>query len=163
MKDYFKYKTVWFTLLIVLTIMIAIFFMSAQTVEESTETSGYFVDMFIKLIYPDFDSLSGVEKEGALDRITHIIRKLAHFTEYAVLGFFLTMHIRELKCKLKLKANAVWAAIIGILYAVSDEIHQFFVPGRGPGIKDVMIDSFGVIAGIALMMMLARILDGKKN
>lgn len=37
-----------------------------------------------------------------------------------------------------------------IVYAVSDEIHQLFVPGRGAQVKDVMIDSTGAFAGIII-------------
>lgn len=162
MKDYFKYKSVWITLVAVLAIMTAIFCLSAQTREESTETSGYIVDVFINLFYPDFYDMSAIEQENALSEITNTIRKLAHFAEYTVLGFFLTLHIRELKNKLKLRINIAWAALIGIMYAISDEIHQYFVPGRGPGVKDVLIDSCGVIVGFALMLTVAVIICRKK-
>lgn len=163
MKEYFKHKTVWLTLLVVLAIMFAIFWLSAQTVQESTETSGHFVDIFIKMVYPDFDSMSEADREAALDAVTHIIRKLAHFTEYAALGFFLALHFYELRSRLGLNLKYVWAEIIGILYAVSDELHQFFVPGRGPGVADVLIDSAGALAGIAIMLCLIKLFCRKND
>lgn len=162
MKEYFKHKAVWLTLMIVIAVMVAIFLFSAQTEEESSETSGYFVDFFINLFSPDFENLSAENQEAFMLKITNFIRKLAHFTEYTVLGFFLTMHIGELKSKLNMKLGFVWAAIIGALYAVSDELHQSFVPGRGPGVKDVLIDSLGVLAGLALMLAIYALIKRRR-
>ena len=47
--------------------------------------------------------------------------------------------------------------MICIAYAASDELHQFFSPGRSPQIRDVVIDSFGALAGILLGLLLIRI------
>ncbi|MEH7223204.1 VanZ family protein [Bacillus sp. JJ1566] len=44
-----------------------------------------------------------------------------------------------------------------MIYAISDEIHQIFVPGRGPQVADVVIDSARAIAGIAMYMLIVRI------
>jgi VanZ family protein len=48
------------------------------------------------------------------------------------------------------KKKISWMILICVLYAISDEIHQSFVPGRGPSIIDVFIDSTGAITGIIL-------------
>ncbi len=50
--------------------------------------------------------------------------------------------------KIKQKNRICISAIIGLLYAISDEIHQAFIPGRGPLVSDVFIDFSGVIMGI---------------
>jgi len=46
---------------------------------------------------------------------------------------------------------------ICVLYAVSDEVHQLFVPGRGRQVRDVLIDSAGAIVGIGLYRVVSRI------
>ena len=46
--------------------------------------------------------------------------------------------------------KAGWAWVVGTLYAASDEIHQLFVPGRSGQLRDVLLDSDGVAAGILL-------------
>jgi VanZ family protein len=74
-----------------------------------------------------------------------VLRKLAHATEYAVLGLLLARAVAELP--------ALWA---GMAYAVSDEVHQRFVPGRQGALLDVAIDSVGVLAGILLLCRLRR-------
>jgi VanZ family protein len=69
-----------------------------------------------------------------------VLRKLAHTVEYAVLGALL----------LRAVANVPLAVALGTLYAVTDEIHQAFVPGRLGSPVDVAIDAVGVLCGVAL-------------
>jgi VanZ family protein len=67
-----------------------------------------------------------------------ILRKLAHGTEYAVLGLLLVRAVRR----------PPLAFVLGVLYATSDEIHQAFVPGRHASPVDVAIDALGVLVGL---------------
>ena len=67
-----------------------------------------------------------------------VLRKIAHAAEFAVLGFLL----------LRAAGGPQVALGLGIAYAVSDEIHQHFVPGRLGSPIDVLIDSVGVLAGV---------------
>ena len=67
-----------------------------------------------------------------------VLRKLAHAAEYAVLGALL----------LRATARAGVALVLGTVYAVSDELHQAFVPGRMGRPLDVAIDVLGVACGI---------------
>lgn len=79
-----------------------------------------------------FSSIPSIKiSEGALDIL---IKKTAHFTEFAVL------YILYFKTFLNCKKSIAMA----VLYAVSDEIHQSFVPARNPSIMDVGIDSLGI-------------------
>ncbi len=73
-----------------------------------------------------------------------VLRKCAHVTEYAILGFLLLRAIgRELP-----------ALLIGIAYAASDELHQHFVHGRHASPIDVLIDSVGLVIGIFVVQRL---------
>jgi VanZ family protein len=74
------------------------------------------------------------------------LRKIAHAAEYAVLGALLLRAVgRELP-----------AAAIGIAYAVTDEIHQTFVPGRQGAPLDVLVDALGVLLGVYVLSRAAR-------
>jgi VanZ family protein len=67
-----------------------------------------------------------------------ILRKIAHVTEYAILGFLLHRALRR-----------EYAAFgLGIAYAVTDEIHQHFIAGRHASPLDVAIDAVGVAIGV---------------
>jgi VanZ family protein len=68
----------------------------------------------------------------------HALRKLAHAAEYAILGALL----------LRATGRAGPALALGVLYAVSDEVHQSFVPGRVGSPLDVALDALGVAIGV---------------
>jgi len=68
--------------------------------------------------------------------------KLAHFGAYAVLGFALG-HARAY-----FSFPLAVATLIGGLYALSDEVHQSFVPGRSPDFADWVADALGILAGL---------------
>jgi VanZ family protein len=70
-----------------------------------------------------------------------ILRKGAHVTEYAVLGVLLVRAI----------GREAPAFLLGVAYAITDEIHQHFVSGRHASPIDVAIDSTGVLLGILLL------------
>lgn len=73
------------------------------------------------------------------------LRKLAHVSEYAVLGALLRRGL-----------PAGPAVLAGVLYAVSDELHQTFVPGRHGAPLDVAIDGFGIVIGVLLVQRARR-------
>ena len=66
------------------------------------------------------------------------LRKVSHIAEYAVLGALLLRAVE--------RPNA--AFVLGVSYAVTDEVHQHFVRGRSGNVVDVGIDAVGVAAGI---------------
>jgi len=70
-----------------------------------------------------------------------VLRKCAHVTEYAILGLLL---MRALGQELP-------ALVLGIAYATTDELHQLLVAGRHGSPVDVVIDSLGVLIGIAVL------------
>ena len=75
-----------------------------------------------------------------------VLRKLAHAAEYAVLGGLL---LRALQAELP-------AFAAGVAYAISDEVHQHFVPGRRGAPLDVLIDTVGVGLGVLAWRRLGR-------
>jgi len=71
-----------------------------------------------------------------------VLRKLAHFCEYAILGALL----------LRALDRTELAVAAGVVYAATDELHQHFVPGRHAAFRDVAIDAAGVLAGVVLLV-----------
>jgi VanZ family protein len=70
-----------------------------------------------------------------------VLRKFAHVTEYAILGFLLLRAI----------GREVPALLVGIAYAATDELHQHFVGGRHGSPVDVLIDTVGLLIGTVLV------------
>lgn len=75
-----------------------------------------------------------------------VLRKLAHVVEYAILGALLQRAL----------GRVAPAFALGVAYAVSDEFHQTFVPGRSGTPLDVLIDSVGVALGVLAWRWRAR-------
>ena len=89
------------------------------------------------------------EQATFLESIMTPIRKLAHFTLYFILGFIASGLFVTIKNRgMLLKSAVSWG--VCVLYAVSDEIHQYFVPGRACAAFDVFIDSLGAGLAVAL-------------
>ncbi len=127
-------KRIFYTLATVLW-MIVIFMMSSQTAEISGGHSSGIAQKIICFFIKNPSS-------DVVDLLEMIIRKFCHFFEYAVLYFFCYKTLTSYGLKGR---NMIYAVLIPIIFAVSDEIHQYFVPGRACRLFDVMIDASGVM------------------
>lgn len=139
--------------IILLGIMALIFGMSGQTGNESGRLSGIFVKALIQLFVGGYSAMAPDAQLKLFAAISFLIRKLAHFSEYMVLGFCMLLHLqagKDMKKSVWLSMCLAWA------YAAGDELHQGFVPGRAPQIRDVLIDCAGIIVGIALCYLILR-------
>ena len=125
-----------------------IFLMSAQTGETSAELSGSITETIVSIITPDYDSLSESEQMALVDGWHTVVRKTAHFCEYAVLGVLLFYSF--LYSSLSMRYAALFAVLVAVLYAAGDEWHQSFVDCRGPSLADVGIDSLGAVFGVLI-------------
>ena len=147
-------------ILLVIAQMLFIFCMSAQDGTESSGESLGVTRFVCSVFVSDWDNLPAEEQDAVIEKAHGLIRVGAHFAEYAVLGFLLLLMAYELyKDKSSLDAQKyflVWLA--GVIYAVSDEIHQIFVPGRACELKDVIIDAAGVLLGLAVAEVCRRII-----
>lgn len=134
---------------VILCIMALIFFFSSQNSDDSTELSSGITLRIAEAIV----SLTGTDKitPDGLETILHnFIRKCAHFSEYFLLGASVAVYIR-LNIKGPWYKILIYAAAFCMLYAVTDEIHQCFIPGRTPKIFDVFVDTSGAAAGAAVL------------
>ena len=151
---------------ITLFVMAFIFIQSALPGDLSGVESGLIVRFLV--------DLTGLEA-GSLSLV---VRKTAHFLEDLVLGFCLAVNVRDWKwtrisrtpdaldvpqASASAHSSAVSAALnarlmvlawlIGTAYAVTDEIHQLFVPDRACAFADVCIDATGVAVGVVMCVM----------
>lgn len=143
-----------FFILMICTFII-IFIFSSQDGNKSSLTSKTFVKKAIE-IFPFTKSLSKVQKEKIIKNSQYIIRKLAHFSIYTIAGFCIMGFLKAFR-KLKNKNVIYLTLIIGILYAISDEIHQMYSDGRTPKLLDVIIDSVGIMCGILIFLGISKL------
>ena len=118
--------------------------------DASAGESGY----LMRLIKPLLDPA------GNIDEVIfhHYLRKTAHFTEYAALGFFLCGFYKNLGWKRGPSLCTLCAIASCILAAAADESIQLFSVDRGPHIRDVILDSCGALFGLAIFLLLSAII-----
>ena len=129
------------SIILVLIWMIIIFIMSSFNAEASANQSNFIVNIISNIL--------NIENVRLLSLI---IRKLAHFTEYLILGVL----VINMFTKNNVRKSYLLSILLCIIYATSDEIHQIFTPGRACQIKDILIDSIGSITGIYLFKLLKK-------
>lgn len=125
---------------LVVAFAIIIFYLSHQTSTESSDTSDSLIELISSLI--------------GLTLSENFIRSLAHFCEYAGLGFL----VHNLIFSIKDKLYPFLSVLFSFGYAVTDEIHQIFVPGRACQLIDLAIDFGGIILGIVVFSFLNQII-----
>jgi VanZ family protein len=128
--------------------MVVIFCLSAQVAEQSNQLSGGVTDIVVKTV-------EKVKPEAEINAkvLNYIIRKNAHFFCYLVLGLLAMNAFR--RSGFPMNKSALLSFFLCALYAVSDEIHQLYVPGRGAKASDVFIDCAGAAAGLVIYRILA--------
>ena len=147
-------------LLLILTFGM-IFNFSNQDSEKSGSTSQKVTEAITKDI-KSIQKLNKNEKAKIIDKIEDVIRKIAHFSLYALVGFLLmslfsTYNINE-------KNKIIYTVIIGAIYAISDEFHQSFISGRSGQVSDVLLDTLGVTVGGLFILLIIKIVNKfKKN
>ena len=140
---------------------VVIFNFSNQDSEKSGSTSQKVTEAITKDI-KSIQKLNKNEKTKVIDKIEDVIRKIAHFSLYALVGFLLmalfsTYNINE-------KNKIISTIIIGAIYAISDEFHQSFIPGRSGQASDVFLDTLGTtVGGLLILLIIKTVKKLKKN
>ncbi len=136
-----------------LILMGTIFYFSSQPADESQELSDgivYHVIVLFRAVIPGI----------SFDIASFIVRKAAHATEYLLLGFFWCKTVIYWHRLQDVHRGAptgflkifLFSWSIPVLYAISDEVHQSFVPGRSCELRDMCIDACGALIGVLIAL-----------
>lgn len=140
------------SLLLTAAVLAVIFGFSAQPASESNGVSKALAKLLAERI-------PWLMTKITMRQLNHLLRKLAHFTLYFLLGCGLTGILRASRNG----ALILLAVPLGTLCAALDEWHQAFVPGRGPGLHDVALDTCGVVTAVALISLFLFLLENRKQ
>lgn len=134
-------------------VMVVIFLFSAKPAVTSNDSSkiiaAQVLELYEKITNNEIDTNV---RDVILDKLNHVVRKSAHYLEYALLAWCICLHLAVLK--LGGKKLFAYAILCSAAYALTDEIHQYFVPGRSCQLTDVLLDSFGAATGALLFLMM---------
>jgi VanZ family protein len=140
-KDFIKMKNKKFWWILTASWCVVIFYQSGKNADASDANSLFLVDIINRGLVTVFGSHAGV-------LTNFVVRKSAHFTEYMILGM---LFFKSFFSGIKIWHGLFVAFLCGVVYSITDEIHQIFVPGRTAKILDVCIDSTGLAIGLLLI------------
>jgi VanZ family protein len=132
-------------LALIIAVMAMIFGLSAQTGADSGNVSGGLTEAVLSVFGIHREEM----EEAEFIRIEGAVRTAAHFSEYALLGLLCAAFASTYK--IKGIFSVCYATAFSLLYAVTDEVHQIFVPGRGAQIIDVIVDTSGALCGALVL------------
>ena len=137
--------------------MAAIFLMSARTADESTVQS----DVFAEVPMAAYDSAHPEDagNEDVFWLFQKIVRKIAHFLEFAELAVWAVGLAVIYDLKLPYLTGAAFSAV----YATTDELHQLFVPGREGKVTDWLIDTAGAITAAVILRAIIIVSRKRRN
>ena len=135
--------------ILALMIVCSIFSNSAQPRSVSAGRSSTLMDVLKPLLDPH-DRIDA-------DVFHHYLRKAAHFTEFAALGFSV-MGLTDCVSWRRKRRRFLTPLLASLLVAAADEAIQLFAPLRGPGLGDVLLDFCGAAFGVACMALLTLLL-----
>ena len=146
-KKFLRYTLKPLSFLPALVMMYFIFSFSAQTGAESGsfsyEVSKIIILAYNKLFFKGYDNMTLNE---LIALIHPYVRKSAHITEYFLLAASVAFPLYVYR--LRGFSLTLIAGVFCVAFACLDEYHQTFVSGRVGTIRDVFIDSIGILAGI---------------
>ena len=130
--------------------MIVIFSFSSADANKSTGTSDKVITTMIEIKDKITNNETpNNEKEIIVKNSSFYIRKIAHITEYLILGFLMFNLLKQYSV-----TNIYYAIGLSILYSCTDEFHQLFISGRIGSIRDILIDSIVILIGTYLYKLL---------
>jgi VanZ family protein len=135
--------------------MALIFNLSSQVAEQSNELSTGITEVIVKTV-----EKVAPQAEFNIKSFNNVLRKNAHFFAYLVLGILVLNALR--RSGAHGYRSLMIALGICVLYAISDEVHQLFVPGRGGQVRDVIIDSAGACVGIGVYWVVGKLVKRHK-
>lgn len=138
------------SIILLLLWMTVIFMFSSSGSVKSNDTSGKVISSAISVKDKVTNNETKPEtKKKIVKKLNYSVRKSAHVFEYFVLGV-LALNIFD---AFNVKRKVLFAIILCVLYAASDEFHQLFT-GRTASVTDVLLDSAASIVGIYLLSLI---------
>lgn len=130
--------------------MIVIFLLSNQPGDESSKLSNSLIDKTIVRVYEVFNGrLNNLEKRLIIEEYSYMVRKVAHFTEYFILGVLVYIYLIESYGSIK---SLLLTVLICFVYAVTDEFHQLFINDRAFSPVDILIDTSGSLVSSTILL-----------
>ena len=147
-KNILKHVSRYILIICIIVLCCKIFALSSQDGGVSAGTSRQFTETVLKIL--------GLEcNDRTIEIINPVIRKVAHFSVYMLLGFLTMCTCETFKWQRVYKFD--FSTMFAFVFACSDELHQRLVPGRSGEFADVCLDTVGAMLGVLIVLAIALI------
>lgn len=147
-KNILKHVIRYILIICIIVLCCKIFALSSQDGGVSAGTSRQFTEILLKTL--------GLEcNDRTIEIINPVIRKVAHFSVYMLLGFLTMCTCETFKWQRVYKFD--FSTMFAFVFACSDELHQRLVPGRSGEFADVCLDTVGAMLGVLIVLAIALI------
>lgn len=147
--------------------MYTIWGFSSDNGQESQSLSDKITIKVVYIIEPEYDELAFVKQQELFSKTSVVVRKVGHFGEYAILAVLVSCFLLTYEELIKKQKSKIWliliATAVGMVYAITDEIHQGFVDGRSPKVFDVFVDTAGSLAGACFILVIWLLMEIKRK
>lgn len=144
-----------------------IFGFSSENGEQSQSLSDKITIKVVHVLNDSYDMMEPDQQQDYFNTVSFFVRKTGHFGEYGILGVLIAALLMTFEKIRKIKKEGtipvLLTAIIGMLYAATDEFHQGFVDGRSPKVMDVCIDTAGTFTGALFLTMIWLLIFRRKR
>ncbi len=141
--------------------MVIIYMFSAKPAVVSDGTSSPIANAILCVFEAMFGDIDSTKRFDFLQATNFVVRKIAHIMEYAILTVLISIPLRM--HHIKNKSIFIIAFVTSVIYAGTDEFHQTFVEGRSGSLKDVGIDSIGVLLGSLFFYIAVKCYEKRKS
>lgn len=138
-------------LILIIIWMMTVFMFSNQNGGTSQGVSRKVTTIIVQT-FTQNQNLTKWQTDKIVENMDYLIRKLAHFSIYALGGILIYNYIYTINIKKKI----IISIIIGVVYATFDEFHQYFVAGRSARMLDICIDTLGIVIGVAIIYLIKK-------
>lgn len=153
-KNILKHVIRYILIICIIVLCCKIFSFSSQDGGVSAGTSRQFTEIVLKIL--------GLEcNDRTIEIINPVIRKVAHFSVYMLLGALTMLTCETFKWQRAYKFD--FSIMFAFVFACSDELHQRLVPGRSGELADVCLDTVGAMLGVLIVLAIALICQKIKN
>lgn len=139
--------------LLVVSMMFMILSFSSDTATVSKSKSMMIVEKIKPIVKVIADELE--VKPISTSRLDHYVRKAAHMFNYFVLTIVCFLAFRAVIPKFWVSVFLTW--LLATCFSMIDEYYQTFIPGRGGQVRDVFIDSIGIIIALVIICIIRSI------
>ena len=149
-------------LLVLIVDMSSIFFFSSENGTESSQRSEGVTDKVATVIVDGYNEMPEEEKQAERDKLQLPVRKIAHFSLFALLGLSAALLIFSLDIR-KWQISFVIPLVLGIVWAIIDELHQALTAGRVSAATDVLIDIAGAFTAVLAVNLCVYLFERSKR